>query len=220
MNGEEIKKQREIKGWTQLDLSKKIGVSLKTITNYETGGKIPISKIELLREILFENNSNITLSNSDAKKIEIDNFINIPVVPVTAHAGYASGYGDQGYIDSLPTIPVIVDRTYKGKYMVFEVEGDSMDDGSRSSLCNGDKILCREINSEYWKSKLHIKDWYFVIVCKNNGIVVKQIIKHDVDAGLICCHSLNALFEDFEIHLEDVAELYNVIKIVDRNTRI
>src|SRR5690606_28808049 len=100
------------------------------------------------------------------------------------------------------------------------VEGDSMDDGSRNSLCEGDKILCREVKQELWTSKLHFKDWYFVMAMKNDGIVVKQITAHDVENGIICCHSLNPLFEDFEINLRDVAELYNVIKIVDRNTRI
>lgn len=157
---------------------------------------------------------------NEANAISDVHFLNIPFVPIHAQAGYTKGYGDQEYIDQLPTIPVIVDKNYKGKYRVFEVEGDSMDDGSRNSLCEGDKILCREVKQELWTCKLHFKDWYFVMAMKNDGILVKQITKHDVENGIIHCHSLNPLFEDFEINLRDVAELYNVIKIVDRNTRI
>lgn len=155
-----------------------------------------------------------------AKPISDIQFLNIPFVPIFAQAGYGRGYGDQEYIDNLPTIPVIVDKNYRGKYRVFEVDGDSMDDGTRSALYDGDKILCREVKPELWSSKLHINKWFFVICMKNDGISVKQITSHDVESGKIVCHSLNPLFEDFEVNLRDIAELYNVIKIVDRNTRI
>jgi len=98
-----------------------------------------------------------------------------------------------------------------------------MDDGSRNALYSGDKILGREVKRELWRSKLHIKDWFFVICMKNDGISVKQITSHNVEDGKIICHSLNydkISYPDFEVNLDDVAELYNVIKIVDRNTRI
>ena len=157
---------------------------------------------------------------NEAKAIDVDMFMHIPLVPVTAQGGYLRGYGDQEYIDSLPSIPVIVDKTYKGKYRVFEVEGDSMDDGSRYALYDGDKILCREVKRELWKSKLHIRDWFFVVVHQYEGITVKQIINHNVENGDIVCHPLNPIFDDFSLNLDDVTELYNVIKIVDRNTRI
>lgn len=67
---------------------------------------------------------------SDAREKEINEFVHVPMVPVRAKAGYLIGYGDQEYVDTLPTIPVITDRTFHGKYRCFEVEGDSMDDGS------------------------------------------------------------------------------------------
>lgn len=217
MNNLDVKKIRETLGLTQEELGQKIGVSRNTIINYEKGGVIPESKRTILNNLIDDKQ---TLFNSDAKPIVDVNFMLVPVVPVSAQASYPKGFGDQEYMDSLPTMPVIVDRNYKGKYMVFEVEGDSMYDGTLSSLCDGDKILCREVKRELWTSKLHIKDWYFVIVCKNDGVTVKQITRHDVENGIIHCHPLNSLFEDFELNLNDVAEIYNVIKIVDRNARI
>ena len=162
-------------------------------------------------------NSEIT---KDAKALTEFPFLNIPFVPIHAQGGYGKGFGDQEYIDNLPTIPVIVDKNYRGKYRVFEVDGDSMDDGTRNALYDGDKILCREVKPELWTSKLHINKWFFVICMKNDGITVKQITSHEVENGTITCHPLNSLFDDFTIDLRDVAELYNVIKIVDRNTRI
>lgn len=55
MNALEIKKRRKELGLTQEDLAKKLGVSLKTISNYENGEVIPDSKQALLLDILSNN---------------------------------------------------------------------------------------------------------------------------------------------------------------------
>lgn len=156
----------------------------------------------------------------NAKLVENIQYMEVPVVHIHARCGYLAGFGDPEYIDSLPTMPVIVDKTYNGNYRVFETEGDSMDDGSRKAIFEGDKVLCREVKRDLWQYKLHYNDWYFAIVDKKDGIVIKQIIDHDVEKGIITCHSLNPLFEDYPIQLDNVAELYNVIKIVERSARL
>lgn len=152
--------------------------------------------------------------------IESAMFMNVPLIHVRAQCGYLNGYGNQEYIESLPTLPVIVDRTYHGNYRLFEAEGDSMDDGSRSSICNGDIVLGREVQRTLWQYKLHINDWYFIIVHRTEGIAIKKIIDHDVEHGIITCHSLNNMFQDYRVYLDEVAELYNLIKIVDRSARL
>ena len=58
MNALEIKRKRRELGLTQEDLSKKLGVSLKTISNYENGEVIPDTKQALLLEILSNNTVN------------------------------------------------------------------------------------------------------------------------------------------------------------------
>lgn len=156
---------------------------------------------------------------SNAHAVEDLNYMNVPVVHIKARCGYLAGYADEGYIDSLPTMPVIVDKTYHGRYMIFEAEGDSMDDGTRNSICDGDKLLCREVRRDLWLPKLHINDWYFVIVHRTDGIAIKQITAQD-ENGNITCHSLNDLFNDYTVNLDDVAEIYNVIKVVERSMRL
>lgn len=155
----------------------------------------------------------------NAHVIENIEYVNIPLVPVRARCGYLSSFGDQQYIDSLPTIPVIIDRAYHGRYMVFEADGDSMDDGSSSAIRDGDKLLCREVQRHLWLPKLHYNDWYFVVVHKTEGISIKQIIDQD-EQGNIRCHSLNPLFNDYTLNLDDVSELYNVVKVVERSMRL
>lgn len=141
------------------------------------------------------------------------NVMMVPLVNQYAHAGYMSGYADEEYVETLPKIPWIVDKEYKGRYISFEVKGDSMDDGLKHSYEQGDILLCREINPDYWKCKLHIHQWdAFVIVHKTEGIVVKQIIDHDVEKGIITVHSFNPIYEDYKIDLREVAQIFNVVK--------
>lgn len=217
---------------TQQDLADAISANKSTISSAMNGVERNLT-YSLLNRINYafgsifneewikgESESMITSFKGNATFVTDFNFMNIPLVHIHARAGYSSGYGDEEYIETLPTFPVIVDKSYKGKYRVFEVDGDSMDDGSRNAIYDGDKILCREVKREYWKTRLHYKDWFFVIVMRDDGILTKQIIDHDIENHKIVCHSLNPMFEDFEVDLADVAELYNVIKIVDRNTRI
>ena len=157
--------------------------------------------------------------HSNARAVDNLNYMDVPVIHIKAQCGYLAGYGDTEYIDTLPTMPVIVDQTYHGKYRIFEAEGDSMDDGSRSSICDGDKLLCREVRRDLWLPKLHIRDWYFVIAHRTKGISIKQITEQD-ERGNITCHSLNGMFNDYTINLDDVLEIYNVIKVVERNLRL
>lgn len=167
-----------------------------------------------------QENKSISPFMSNAHRMGATGFMNVPLIHVRAQCGYLCGYGDREYVDTLPTLPVIVDRTYHGKYRLFEAEGDSMDDGTRQSICDGDIVLGREVQRDLWRSRLHIQDWYFIIVHRTEGISIKKIIDHDVEHGVITCHSLNDMFNDYKVQLDEVAELYNLIKIVDRSARL
>lgn len=136
-----------------------------------------------------------------------------------ARLGYLSGFADPEFIESLPTTPCIVDHEFHGKYLVFETSGDSMNDGSRYSICDGDKVLCREVQRHLWLPTLHIHDYFFLVVHKTDGMVIKQITEQHPN-GDIVLHSLNPLFRDYTVNLDDVAEIFNVVKIVERNMRL
>lgn len=217
--GKKLKQAIKDNSLTAKEFANKIGKSEQMIYKYYNMEDIDSSTIKLFCEIL---NLPITFfieETNNAYTKEIDMFQNIPLVPIRAHAGYQTGYGDNEYIEKLPTVPVIVDKSYKGKYRCFEIDGDSMDDGSRESICDKDVVLCREVKRDLWCNKLHYKDWNFILVTKE-GILAKRIIHHDIITCNVICHSLNPMYEDFEICLNDVYELYNIIKIVDRNARI
>lgn len=157
-----------------------------------------------------ETNINKTV---EALPLAPDHIIYVPLVNQYAYAGYLCGYADAEYIESLPTIPFIVDQEAHGKYMAFEVKGDSMDDGTDEAYKEGDRLLCREIYQQYWaESKLHIRKWDFVIVHKE-GILIKRIIDHDVENYTITIHSLNSFYPDRVLELKDVRQIFNVIEM-------
>lgn len=141
------------------------------------------------------------------------NVMLVPLVQQYAYAGYLNGFGDEEYVSDLPKVPFLVDHEYHGRYVCFEVKGDSMDDGSKNSYEQGDIVLCREINPIYWKSRLHYNSWdAFVIVHRSEGVIIKQITDHNVDEASITIHSLNPFYQDRTLHLCDVYKLFNVVK--------
>lgn len=152
---------------------------------------------------------------NQAKPVLHDAFMETHYVPRTSYAGYLRGHADPVFIESLPTM--LVPKEFdKGHYLVFEVQGNSMDDGTQRAIMDGDKILAKELDKMHWKNKLYYNRNIFVIANKDEGIVVKQILSHDVDNGIIVCHSWNDEYEDFTIKLKNVYKLFYVKKIVER----
>ena len=136
----------------------------------------------------------------------------IPLVSQYAQAGYLGGYRDPEYIDTLPTVDFTPDREMTGNYLAFEVRGDSMDDGSKESYVEGEIVICREVEQDYWKdSRLFFNKRDFVIVHKE-GILIKRIIAHDTDRHLITIHSLNPLYQDRVIDLSEVVQIFSIVE--------
>ena len=48
--------------------------------------------------------------HSNARPVDDLSYMNVPVIHIKAQCGYLAGYGDTEYIDTLPTMPVIVCR--------------------------------------------------------------------------------------------------------------
>jgi len=149
----------------------------------------------------------IALNNSDYVVMEV------PLVNKFAYAGYLAGYGDNVYIKALPQYAFMVDKEYKGAYLAFEVKGDSMDNGTRDGYVEGDIVLGRQVPQHHWANKLHIHKWDFVIVTKNDGILIKKIIEHNTTNGDIILHSLNELYSDIKMNLKDVSQIFNVVQV-------
>ncbi len=225
----DLKKFRKVNRLTQTELANYLCIGQPFISQIEKGirpmpseyiSKLLANKTWDTSMLTGEGEMLKTPIKNEAKEISDFNFVPVPLVPIRAKAGYLVGFDDAEYIETLPTVPVLTDRTFHGKYRCFEVDGDSMDNDTRDALCDKDVVLAREVKRELWQYKLHYKDWNFVIVHKE-GILIKRIVAHDTTSGIITCHSLNPIYgDDFQLNLADVFELYNVIKIVERNAKL
>jgi len=129
---------------------------------------------------------------------------NIELVPEKAKAGYTTGYADPEYIGELPvfTLPFLSD---KKKYRTFQLKGDSMlpiPDGS-------------------WVTGEFLQDWMnivsgnaYIVFTVNDGIVFK-IVENNIrsDAKLVL-YSLNPLYEPYEVHINEVKEIWKFVNYI------
>lgn len=235
----EIQRIKKVINWlifnehasSEKEIAEKLGYTKSSFSQI-INGKVPLSDkfIEKLIGVDFNLNKTWLVTgegnmlkddpklSGEAKIKDGGDFMKVPLIPIRGKRGYLKSYGNENYIESLDSIPIIVDLAFKGKFRCFEVEGDSMDDGTRKSICDKDIVLGREIKKELWSNKLSFADWDFIIVY-NDDITIKRIMELDTQAGILKCHSLNSLYEDREFQLDTMIELYSLIKIVDRSTR-
>jgi SOS-response transcriptional repressor LexA len=160
-----------------------------------------------------------TRARTEASAVAVEGFMEVPYLPVHAQAGYLNDISNHVTSlsmveEDLPTI-LVPKEFEKGRHLVIEVNGDSMDDGTKKSICDGDKLLVKELDRSLWSSKLNFKQYIFTIV-HNEGIVIKEITHHDLEKGIITCHSWNPMYDDFRLTLKEVYQLFYVKKIVER----
>lgn len=156
-------------------------------------------------------NNNIPIHNEVTPVPEGD-YMMVEYVDLRASAGVL-GVGD---VAQLPdTHKRLVPKEYaKGGFLVVRVDGDSMDDGTKKSLSDGDEVLIYEHVDNHIEN-LPIRKTLFVITTLN-GNVLKQIKEINKEEGYILCHSFNQGYEDFKIKFDDVCQIFIVCKIVNK----
>jgi len=136
--------------------------------------------------------------------VNSDNRDNIELVTEKAKAGYTTGYADPEYIGELPVfrLPFLSD---KRKYRTFQLKGDSMlpiPDGS-------------------WVTGEFLQDWMdiisgkaYIVFTLNDGIVFKIIENNLAKNGKLVLYSLNPIYEPYEVHINDVKEIWKFINYI------
>lgn len=143
-----------------------------------------------------------------------------PLVEEYAYAGYLSGYKDREFIEELPKHSIIVNKYHKGNYQSFTAVGDSMtstnQDLMKDNIYDGNIVTGREIRKEHWTYKLHTHKFSDYVVVHRDGILIKRIINHDTENGILTLHSLNEnkdLYPDFNVSLIDVYQIFNIVDV-------
>lgn len=127
---------------------------------------------------------------------------NIIYVPIQARAGYLNGYGDSNYIEQLPSFNM--PHLNNGTFRCFEVQGNSM----VRTFFDGDLVF-----GKYVESLSDIKDGrVYIIVTKNDGIVLKRVINRIEQRGKLILKSDNkdGNYPMYTINAEEIMEVWYV----------
>ena len=217
---ERIKFLMERLGMTTTSFARMIGFNQSNLSKIMREERdIPANLIEKIldctkvkRTWLLTGEGEMMDTMDDATPITPERRVGVRLVSQYAYGGYLGGYADNEYLDTLPLIDFTPDREMTGNWLAFEVRGDSMDDGSKESYVEGEIVICREVERDYWQdSRLFINRRDFVIVHKD-GILIKRIAAHDVEHHTITIHSLNPLYPDRILNLADVMQIYSIVE--------
>ena len=127
---------------------------------------------------------------------------NVVYVPAKARAGYLDGYGDAEYIETLPAFHM--PQLTNGTFRCFEVQGNSM----VRTFFDGDMVFGR-----YVEDFKDIKDGrVYIIISKNDGVVLKRVINRIEERGKLILKSDNkdGNYPTFTINAEDIMEVWYV----------
>lgn len=194
MSDLDIKNIRKKLNFSQNELSKLIGVSLRTVQNWEAGETIPKTKHEILRNLLKSNESVEDLTDLKTKSI--------PLVSATAVGGLGNSIFAIGQKDVKDHYVIPKFQNKKVDFMI-EVEGSSM----YPKYNSGDVVACRIINDQtfiQW-NKTH------VISTKDQGIIIKRI--NPGTDGLMMV-SDNKEYPPFEVPKSEIDGIAIVVGVI------
>ena len=119
----------------------------------------------------------------------------IELIPRSAQAGYALGYGDPEFIQSLKTISLPFLGV--GKYRAFPISGDSM----LPSVKDGSYVI-----GEYVEHLTQVKNGKtYIVLTKDDGIVYKRVTQGIKSIDL---HSDNKFYDPYTVSLHQIIELW------------
>lgn len=134
-------------------------------------------------------------------------------LPVRAFGSYLSEFQNLEFINELEEVTFTVDHLGRGKYMSFEVEGDSMNGGGMNDTPEGAELLVRELGNHHWKDGFRESKYGWVII-HTDTVLFKDIKDFNIETGDITCSSRSGLpqHSDFTINLDQVKQIFKVIK--------
>jgi len=235
MNGLELREKRKKLKLSQVELAQKLGISSRTLMKYENGEDIPVSKSEFFRRIVTQienevdgneinagenlhvNEPEELLANKNGNVFEQGEDgryrIYVKKVPVKALGSYPSHFQDADFYEDLQQISFPVDHLGRGKYICFEVQGDSMNGGRIDDTKEGAELLCRELGRHHWKDGFKPSPYGWVIIHKST-VLFKDIKNLNLENGDMILGSRSGLpqHQDFTINMNDVRQIWKVIK--------
>ena len=226
-----IKFLRKRRGRTQDEVAVALNLKRSTLSGYENGVAQPgieilvsfsgyfnmsidtLLKIDLMKlpesqlgELERGYDAYIKGSNLRVLATTVDsgNRENIELVPEKAKAGYTTGYADPEFIGELPVfrLPFLSDNR---KYRTFQLKGDSMLPIPDGSWVTGEFL-------QNWMEIVSGKA--YIVFTINDGIVFKIVENNLINEGKLALYSLNPIYEPYEVHVNEVKEVWKFINYI------
>nr|WP_321415240.1 helix-turn-helix transcriptional regulator [uncultured Allomuricauda sp.] len=228
-----IKQLRRKNNISQSQLGKEIGVSLRTIQLYERkDANIPIKNLTKIAEYFgltiaelymhevndmgeaYTKRQPFTKHGSVFYPLEYGKYLVMaPLVLVEWHQKYIQNLEKENFSNPFQG-GFIIDFLADEPHRIFEVSGDSMDDNSSASIPNKAYVLALEMKKEsftrnnetYWNQP-------YILVCADR-IICKQLTGFNKHDKALLCQNLNVSpeFQDFELPLKEVLQVFKVVK--------
>jgi len=226
-----IKILRKRRGRTQDEVAFALKMKRSTLSGYENGVAQPnmdalirfseyygvaidtLIKVDLstLSESQFsqlERGYDIYMKGSNlrvlATTVGEDNEENIELVNEKAKAGYTTGFADPEYISILPTFRLPFLSKQK-KYRSFQVSGDSMLPIPDGSYVTGEFV-------QDWST---IRNHHaYILLTREDGIMFKVVENKIEQEGILTLHSLNPLYEPYDIKVSDIREVWKFVNYI------
>ncbi|MDF0714709.1 helix-turn-helix domain-containing protein [Muricauda sp. 334s03] len=228
-----IKQLRRKNNISQSQLGKEIGVSLRTIQLYERkDANIPIKNLTKIAEYFgltiaelymhevndmgeaYTKRQPFTKHGSVFYPLEHGKYLVMaPLVLVEWHQKYIQGLQKDSLINPFQG-GFIIDFLTDEPHRIFEVSGDSMNDNSAAAIPNKTYVLGLEIKKESLTrhNETHWNQSY-ILVCADR-IICKRLTGYNKEDKALQCHNLNTSpeFKDFELPLDDVIQVFTIVK--------
>ena len=185
-----------------VSLSRYFGISVDTLI------KVDLPALSESQLSVLERGQDVYVSGSKlrilATTVDRENEENIELVGEKAKAGYTSGFADPEFISELPSfqLPFL---SRNRKYRTFQLSGDSM----------------LPIPDKAWVTGEYLSDWKqirsggaYIILTMDDGIVFKIAENRLEEEQKISLYSLNPLYEPFDVHINEIREVWKFINYI------
>lgn len=211
---DKIRNYREIKGLSQSDVAKKIGISRVVYGKYERAETEPgIEKLSRLAELFGVTPNDLILDGDSISQVNEDDQllyrqrVNVELVNLKVNAGYGVASQEREVVMQQHW-PILPATTNSGrKWVVFEVDGDSM----APTINHGDYICCDKASELYFPGvyMMRLSDGSFA--CKQVEKVMDRKSEH---FGKFHLKSHNRIYGSQYVSEEYVEQAWRVVQVV------
>ncbi|MFC2176192.1 XRE family transcriptional regulator [Bacteroidota bacterium] len=219
-----LKFLRERRGFSQTDLARSLDLSRTTLIGYEKHVQPPFLKLVRIAEYFkisldalirydltklsefqlseVERGMDVDITGQKLRVLttttDSSGNENIELVAVKAQAGYANGYGDVDFVETLPKFQLPFLPKNKS-YRCFQISGDSM----------------LPIPEKAWVTGSFVQDWSeikngtpCIVITKEDGVVFKLVYNNLSTNEGFQLVSTNRIYKPYTIAIEEVLEVW------------